>query len=482
MSLRAVVLSALVASAPVLSAPLSDPLPRGEVIPTVAADDDPAQTYALYLPSGYRPDRRWPILYVMDPAGQARVPLERFRAAAESLGWVVASSYRTSSADDMKPNFAAMRAMWTDTHARLSLDDQRAYAAGFSGTVRSACALALTAPGTLAGVIGTGAGFPFDQPPSAKTPFPFFGMAGDADFNFYEMTHLEQSLAAAGVPYRMEFFAGGHEWMPESLAFEALAWMDLQAMKRGVREKDAALLAQLWDRGLERAKTAERAGRLLDAHRAYSALAADFSGAEGLGPAAEVEAVRAAAARLAASPELRRQRETWTSRRTREEAYMQEAQRTVTQALAAAPAGNSPGDPAAAGKALAALRVPTLRRQAEQAGDREEQLSAKRRLGSLLVQTGFYLPQLLLKRQDYGRAALALEIAAGIRPDHPEIWYELAVAQALGGNRKRALSSLEKAVEAGFRDGKRLETEEAFAPLRQEAGFRKLSEAARPPR
>jgi tetratricopeptide (TPR) repeat protein len=97
------------------------------------------------------------------------------------------------------------------------------------------------------------------------------------------------------------------------------------------------------------------------------------------------------------------------------------------------------------------------------------------------VQTGFYLPLTFLEKKDYGRAAVALEIAAGITPNHPEVWYDLAVAQALGGSRKRALSSLEKAVQAGFRDAKRLETEEAFAPLRQEAGFRKLAEAARAP-
>ena len=60
--------------------------------------------------------------------------------------------------------------------------------------------------------------------------------------------------------------------------------------------------------------------------------------------------------------------------------------------------------------------------------------------------------------------------------------YGLAVAQARGGSRKRALAALEKAVAAGFADAGELEADEAFAPLRQEAGFRRLVEGIRSPR
>lgn len=483
--LRAAALLALLAllpAPPAAQIPPPPALPRGEVVETVVAASDPAQTYALYLPSGYRPDRRWPVLYVMDARGRALLPMERFRAAAESLGWVVASSYRSASDGDMEPNFTAMRAMWEDTHARLSLDDRRAYAAGFSGTVRAACAMAMLAPGSLDGVIGVGAGFPVGRPPSRETPFPFFGMAGDTDFNFYEMANLEEVLAAASLPHRFEVFAGGHEWMPEPLAFEALAWMDLQALKSGAREKDAGLsaaLEPLWARRLERARTAEREGRLLEAQRAYTGLAADFTGSD-LRPQGEVEAVREAAARIAATTTFRREREDWASRRKRDETYLEEARRTITQALATAPAGSSLGDPTAAGKVVAALRIPTLRRQAERTDDREEQRSAKRRLSSLLVQTGFYLPRSFLEKKDFGRAALSLSIAAGIAPDDPDVWYGLAVAQALGGGRKRALSTLEKAAAAGFKDARRLAAEEAFAPLREDAGFKRLVAGLRP--
>ena len=174
-------------------------------------------------------------------AGPARTrdgpAAERFRAGAEKYGYILASSNNSQSDGPIEPNIEAMRAMWTDTHGRLRIDDRRVYAAGFSGTVRAACLLARTAPGTIAGIVGAGAGFPFDAPPRKGDPFVFFGTVGDKDFNYYEVTDLEPQLAAAGIAHRIEIFDGVHQWPPEELATRALGWMEIQAMKAGTRAK-----------------------------------------------------------------------------------------------------------------------------------------------------------------------------------------------------------------------------------------------------
>ena len=44
--------------------------------------DDTAQHYAQLLPAGYRADRRWPVLFVLDPRGRA---LHALRLFAEAL-------------------------------------------------------------------------------------------------------------------------------------------------------------------------------------------------------------------------------------------------------------------------------------------------------------------------------------------------------------------------------------------------------------
>ena len=116
-----------------------------ELIEKVTCKDAPDQSYALYVPSTYNAAKKWPILYALDARGKAMDPMNAFRDAAESLGVIVASSYNSASDESNEPNIKAMRAMWNDTHSTLSIDDKRVYAAGFSGTVRAACYLALAA-------------------------------------------------------------------------------------------------------------------------------------------------------------------------------------------------------------------------------------------------------------------------------------------------------------------------------------------------
>src|SRR5947209_1939624 len=59
----------------------SDALPKGQVIERVVCRTDARQSYALYIPSGYTPARKWPILYAFDPLARGRVPVELFRDA-----------------------------------------------------------------------------------------------------------------------------------------------------------------------------------------------------------------------------------------------------------------------------------------------------------------------------------------------------------------------------------------------------------------
>ena len=118
----------------------------------------------------------------------------------------------------------------------------------------------MIAPGTVTGIIGAGAGFPFDRKPTKDTPFVFFGTVGIEDFNYYEMLDLEASFAAIQKPFRLEIFDGIHDWPPPPLAAKTLGWMELQAMRDGRREKDAALVEALWSEDLAGARAWEAAG------------------------------------------------------------------------------------------------------------------------------------------------------------------------------------------------------------------------------
>ena len=69
--------------------------------------------------------------------------------------------------------------------------------------------------------------------------FPVFGSAGTDDFNHLEMYQLDRRMTSA---HRVLYFEGGHTWLPAELATQAVEWMELQAMKSGLRPRDAAQL------------------------------------------------------------------------------------------------------------------------------------------------------------------------------------------------------------------------------------------------
>jgi predicted esterase len=427
-------------------------LPRGTLVERVVCAGHPEQAYALYLPKSYTPERRWPILYAFDASSQGRSVATLFQSAAETYGWIVVSSWNTASDGPMEPNFKAMSALWADTHARFAIDESRVYAAGFSGTVRFSCILALTAPGTIRGIIGAGAGFPFGTPPKKGNPFDFFGTVGDRDFNYYEMNDLDAALTAVAVPHRIEHFAGTHAWPPAELATQAVAWMEVQAMKAGKRPKDAALVEAQWSADRARAQ-AQATSHPADALHTWKAMAADYAGLRDVADASP-----------ACQKELREREE----RDRRDKKILADGPAILARA-------NPGNEPVTVAQIAAQLKIPELKARAASA-DAEESLAAKRILNTYLGQTRFYLPQTYREHKEYDRAIFMLSVGAEILPDDPWTWVEIARFHALKGKagHKKALEALRTAADKGLADARLLTEGNDFAALRQEEEFRQV--------
>src|SRR3989442_9254385 len=91
--------------------PCAGQVPPGRLEERVTSATDTSQTFALYLPPGYTTERRWPVLFALDPRGRALLGLKRFQDGAARLGWGVLSSYNTLSDGPPEPHAAAGNAM-----------------------------------------------------------------------------------------------------------------------------------------------------------------------------------------------------------------------------------------------------------------------------------------------------------------------------------------------------------------------------------
>ena len=210
-------------------------LPAGQIVDSIECALDHAQHYALYLPSNYTPSRQWSVILAFDSGARGRVPVERYQQAAEKYGYIVAGSLNSRNGP-WEVSMKAAQAMTADVKARFSVDPKRVYTAGMSGGARVAMKIAIDSK-QIAGVFASSAGFPDQFIP--RLPFAVFGSAGTDDFNHLEMYQLDRRVTSA---HRVMYFEGGHTWLPADLAMQAVEWMELQAMKSGLRPRDRALL------------------------------------------------------------------------------------------------------------------------------------------------------------------------------------------------------------------------------------------------
>jgi dienelactone hydrolase len=256
----------------VAAAMQGESLPLGQIIADVTCLTDSAQHYALYIPSNFTAARKWSVIFAYDAGGRGRTAVERYQAAAEKYGYIVAGS-NNSRNGPWEVSMAAAVAMTTDIHKRFPVDPKRVYTAGMSGGARVAMKLAMdseTEVEKIAGVLASSAGFPDDVRESVG--FAVFGSAGTDDFNRQEMRELQRDLKS---PHRVEVFEGGHTWLPVELATDGVEWMELQAMKTGRRPRDLKLIEAILAKRVARAEAQKSS---LEKMREWQSIATDFQG------------------------------------------------------------------------------------------------------------------------------------------------------------------------------------------------------------
>ena len=433
-------------------------LPRGTIVERVVCKAVPQQTYALYLPTGYDPARRWPILYIFDPGARGARAAARFRSGAEQYGFVLAAS-NNSKNGPVDASLAAMEAMFADTHRRFALDDRRLYTAGFSGGARAATLVAELLKIPVAGVVACSGGFPGERPPTRNTAFAYFATAGETDFNYAEMTALDATLEKLGVRHRLSIFSGPHSWAPENVCAEALAWMRLQEAARKIVD-DPDLVAKNFDRRLAAVGESRAGGRLVEAERDLRSMERDFRSLH------DTREVETELARIDEDPAYRKVAADQARRDAEERDAVSRLVRRLQTILQP--------DPPALPRLLSDLEIEKWKRLAASA-DQGVSLSAQRVLATLSFHASVTLTQELFARNAFSRAILALSVAAAIDPDNPRVWYDRACAEARAGQKKSALEDLRTAVARGFHDRAAMEADADLESLHGDAEFRSIA-------
>ncbi|HEY7405706.1 MAG TPA: hypothetical protein VIB39_19430 [Candidatus Angelobacter sp.] len=445
----------LMAFALALAAQPQTPAP-GTVQASVTVAADPTNSYALYLPSAYSANKRWPLLLVFDPFARGEVSVKLFHDAAEKYGFIVIGSNNSRNFQDPSN---AIRLLWGDIKDRYAVDPRRIYVAGLSGGARVASSIALACKSCVAGVIANGAGLPSGAAVPGPEVSEWLLVAGSTDFNYPEQLHLKEALDARGAVSRFVVYDGPHNWMPPDFAERALAWLQLRAMVKELAPVDKNFVSQQFDLRLAEAQVEQKGGDTLAATRAYREIAVDFRTFR------DVKEQEAAARNLAASEEYRRAR--------KDENAALELQDTIAKKVGNLVAGinEQPENRAAFFDQLQSAADDANRDQKRNSNVAHKHAVA-RGLASAFAYAAETGQQALLKK-DYLTAREMFRAGEIIQPDSAWASYLLATADAQLGDKKQALQALKRALDKGMTNAKALD-DNAFDRIRQDDGFREI--------
>jgi tetratricopeptide (TPR) repeat protein len=437
-------------------------LHQGVVIEKVTCMNDASQSYALYLPTNYTPQKQWPALYIFDPFAQGKAPVEIFHEAAEKFGFIVIGSNNSQNNIGGEKLSEIINAFWKDTHARFNIDPKRVYAAGLSGGARSANYFAISCNRCIAGVIASGATFPPKFPLDKPLPYSVFGTVGVDDLNFPELIKTFEVLKENGTTNHLAVFNGRHQWLIKDLTFDALEWLNLQAMKSGQLTMETKFVEDLLQKHLSRAESHFQNGNILEAGRAYQAIVLDFK---------DIADTTQAEKKFS---EIRSQK-SYEKAIADERRSFDEQQRVAKKIFSM---GAELLDSRTTNVALqkVSMEIEGWRKKSKASVDSADRRLARRILGQVFVEA--YETALYVNRQqhDYATMIANLELVRLINPQNSNTLLELARALALGKRKKDALETLERAINNGFSDCSQINGKPEWETLRSNKEFQKVIE------
>jgi tetratricopeptide (TPR) repeat protein len=434
---------------------------RGTVVSTLACLDDPTQSYAVYLPSQYTPDRAWPIIYAFDPFARGQAAVEVYKDAAEKYGYIVVGSNNSKNGPSAL-QLGAAQALWLDTHKRFAIDKNRVYTTGLSGGARVATSFALYCyTCAVAGVIAHGAGYPImqTQKQPANDHFAYYGIVGDADLNYPEMMALRKKKDEAGAACKVKIYPGPHQWAPPEIVDGAVAWLELKAMQAGTEKTDSAFVHKTFESTQAEAAQAEQHGDALSQYYALRSLVQDFKGLEDTTPF-ESKLVQVKSSKALRGAEHKQEGEI-------------ELQTSLTATASSELAQLAVADPDAQvglGQHIATV-MSDLRRRADSKGGDHAVYS--RAFSQLWIQ-GLEAGQDAFRENRLSQATAYFKLMAEASPDQAWPLLLLAEASVRAGNKKAALKAIEQAVQRGLKHAATLTQDPELQPLASDPAFQRI--------
>lgn len=252
-----------------------DRLEKGIVIDTIWIDKNPGESFSIYFPNHYEPEKPSPAIFIFEPMARGKIGIQPFILAAEQYGYVLICS-NDSKNGPYELNFAVANNLFSKAFSMLQIDQKRVYTAGFSGGGRLASTIAIQSD-KIQGVVSCGAGFNLKSRalPSAQK-FSYVSIMGDEDMNYHELEFTETYLKKTQTSFELFTFDINHRWPDQEQILLAFDWLQLEAYKNQLIEKDSVALQRIYNKFYKQAITQQHNNKLVMASESYQRILKNF--------------------------------------------------------------------------------------------------------------------------------------------------------------------------------------------------------------
>ena len=424
-------------------------LQKGIVMPKIKCKSDSSINYALYLPKNYSAENKMPVIFLFDSHGAGIFPIEKYKELAEKYGYILAGSNNSKNGMSWEQNEPQIKIFMNDVKERLNVDVKRIYVCGFSGGSRVASSVAIF-EGGINCVIGMGAGFP-SLSEAIHNRFDYIGFAGNEDFNINELIALSASMDKSPIRHQLIVFSGKHEWAPAEVAEDAFVWLEVNAMQNGLISKNDTLIKSFISKNEKELKALDEKKKIFDESLLCRKMINYLDGY------ADVSKFKTKFEELDKSESLKKEIDR-KAKLSQEEMVQQENYRNnfVLKDLT-----------------WWSAEIKKLNQQAKNKSD-EDRSAMNKRLLSYLSLLAYMNCSSDLQQKQFGLLEAHLKIYEMAEPSNSEHQYIYAQLYAIKNDYKKVFFHLEKAMNLGFDDFQRLESDTVFSDLRKSPDYEKL--------
>ena len=241
-------------------------LRKGVVIDTLSINDSIAETYSIYLPTTFNPEKTWPVIFVFDSNGRGSRAAQLFRQAAEEQGYIIAASNNIGEKETLLNNVKIGTRLINTVFNYFPIDNNMVYTSGFGEGARVASVMPTAFP-VIKGVLAIGDVWVNVDYIKNEAKFFFLGMAGYKDHKFNSVLETAQFLKRAKLQSEFYPYDGGGEWPPADVLNNAIGTLTLGAMAKGHRPKDLGMVENLYEAELESVEGLRRGMQFYKAHQ-----------------------------------------------------------------------------------------------------------------------------------------------------------------------------------------------------------------------